>query len=264
MPAAKKWCIIANYSDKTLLRNKYASFLGNEIFNCEWNPSFEFVDVIMNGEYLGNYIFCEKNTISEDRINIQDITDCTEKKINDGKYLDKNNDGVVNLYDGGFVLEIDCRYDADYYFTSTQGVVFTLKDPDEVTDEILEHIRNIVQLGEDSLYADDFSEKLYEDSDITKWMQYCDVDSFIDWYFVNEIGKNRDATFGLSVYMYYNPSDGKLHLGPNWDFDPAFGNDGENGTIPSLQTSEGWYINNSLWISRMFEDPCFVIKVKER
>ena len=264
MPADKKWCIIANYSDKTLLRNKYAAILGNEIYSCEWNPNYVFVDVIMNGEYLGNYIFGEKNTISKDRIDIQDITDCTQKKINSGKYADKNGDGIADYYDGGFVMEIDWRYDADFYFTSTKGVAFTLKDPDEVSEEILEHIKSIVQRAEDTLYADDFADALDGDSSQSKWMQYCDIDSFIDWFFVNEIGKNRDACFGLSVYMYYNPVDGKLHLGPNWDFDPAFGNDGENGGIPSLQSSTDWYIKGSKWISRMFEDPLFVSKIKER
>lgn len=261
---AKKWCLVANYSDKTLLRNKYASVLGNDIFNCEWNPRFVSVDVIMNDDYLGNYIFCEKNTISIDRINIQDISDCTQKKIQNGKYVDKNNDGVVDLNDGGFVMEIDARYDADYYFTSTKAVPFTLKDPDEVTDAILEHIIAIVQRAEDALYADDFSDNSDEDPILSKWMQFCDADSFIDWYFVNEIGKNRDACFYLSVYMYYNPTDGKLHLGPNWDFDPAFGNDGENGTLMHLQTPTDFYIKNSKWLSRMFEDPRFVAKVKVR
>ena len=156
------------------------------------------------------------------------------------------------------------RYDADYYFTSSNGVAFTLKDPDEVTEETFEHIKNLVQKAEDALYAEDFTENLENDVTLSKWMKYCDIDSFIDWYFVNEIGKNRDAAFRLSVYMYYNPEDEKLHLGPNWDFDPAFGNDGENGNLLHYQTSTDWYIKTSKWISRMFKDPRFVEKVKHR
>ncbi len=264
MPEDKKWCIIANYNDKTLLRNKYASILGNEIYKYGYNPTFVIVDVIMNGEYLGNYIFGEKNSISKDRINIQDIADCTEKKINNGKYVNKNDDSIIDLNDGGFVLEIDHRFDGNYKFVSSKGVPFILKDPDEVTTETLEHIIAIVQRAEDTLYSDNFSEQLSETSNKSSWMQYCNVDSFIDWYIVNEFAKNRDAHFGYSVYMYYNPSDCKLHIGPNWDFDIAFGNDGENGIEITLQQPLGWWIKSSDWISRMFEDPQFVTKLKTR
>ena len=254
MPADKKWCIVANYSDKTLLRNKYASVLGNELFNSEWNPTFVSVDVVLNGEYVGNYLFDEKNTISEKRINVQDISDCTAKKINNNSFVDKNNDDVTDLYDGGFVLEIDARHDAEFCFDTTRGVPFTLKDPDEVSETIQTHIRNIVQNAEDVLYDDNFTDSDYG------WRKYIDEDSIIDWYLVNEFAKNRDAIFALSVYMFYNPVDGKLHLGPNWDFDIGFGNDGET----SCGISSDWYIKYARWIYRLFEDPSFVEKVKVR
>ena len=63
LPASKKWCILANYDDKTLLRNKFSSVLGKEIFNSEWNPYSYSVDVVWNGEFRGNYTLSEKNTI---------------------------------------------------------------------------------------------------------------------------------------------------------------------------------------------------------
>ncbi len=260
LPEAKKWCIIANYHDKTMLRNKYASTLGNEIFNSEWNPKFVSIDVIMNGEYRGNYLFCEKNTISENRVNIQNIEDCTEKKIKNLTYVDKNGDGEIDLNDGGFLMEIDARFDADFYFTSEKGVPFTLKDPDEITEETLEHIQATVQRAEDVLYSDDFSDNLDEDENQSKWMKYYDINSFVDWYLMNELSKNRDSVFHTSVYLYYNPTDEKLHMGPNWDFDISFGNDGET----DCQNPDKFYIKNTSWISRMFEDPRFVAIVKAR
>lgn len=256
MPEDKKWCIIANYSDKTLLRNKITSYLGNDILDTVWNPNFTFVDLIMNGEYLGNYIFCEKNTIAENRINIQDISDCTQKKIDSGKYVDKNNDGIVNLYDGGFILEVDQPgrvKDGDYYFT-TSKCGFCLKDPDEVDDEIKAHVSNVVQTAENVLYGENFT------NSETGWTKYMDIDSIVDWYIVNEFAKNNDAIFFSSVYMYYDPSDSKLHLGPNWDFDIAYGNVNYNG----CDNPEGFWIKNAVWISRMFEDPQFVTKLKAR
>ena len=269
-PTAKKWCITANYSDKSLLRNKFASVLGTEVFAAMWNPSFYSVDVVMNGEYLGNYLFCEKITVSDGRIKVQDISDCTDNKIANGKYTDQNDDGETNLYDGGFILEIDARYDADFYFTTTKGVPVTLKDPDEVSAEIQNHIKTVVQAAEDALYADDFDETIVDENgdavlteageEQSKWMKYLDTDSFVDWYIVQEFAKSVDAG-GLSVYMYYNPADEKLHQGSNWDFDISFGNaDYATGDTPS-----DFYVKNvNAWISRLFEDPRFVAKVQSR
>ena len=94
----------------------------------------------------------------------------------------------------------------------------------------------------------------------TGWTKYMDIDSIVNWYIVNEFAKNNDAIFFSSVYMYYDPSDSKLHLGPNCDFDLAYGNVNDNG----CDNSEGFWIKNAVWISRMFEDPRFVTKLKAR
>ena len=268
LPESKKWCVIANYSDKSLLRNKFASILGTEVFNSEWNPNFENVDVVLNGEYIGNYIFCEKNTIGGGRIDIQNIVDVDENLVEgkQSKVIDSNNDGVKNLEDGGFLLEIDARYDADFWFDTTLGVPITLKDPDVVSDSVKERVRSVVQLAEDVLYGDEFT-----DPD-EGWRKYIDENSVIDWYLINEFAKNVDAPFWLSVYMFYSPSDGKLYFGPNWDFDLGFGNvnytNDENTT--SCEYPEGWYVRIAKvgtvtnWISRMFEDISFVSNVKNR
>ena len=261
LPESKKWCIVANYSDKSLLRNKFSSVIGTKIFNSEWNPTFINVDVVMNGEYQGNYTFCEKNTIGSGRIDIQDISD-----LGKSKFSDINGDGQKDLNDGGFVLEIDARHDADFWFDTTKGVPFTLKDPDEVSLEIQEHIKGIVQSAEDVLYSNIFS-----DSE-NGWRKYIDETSVIDWYLANEFAKNVDAPFYLSLYMTYSPSDTKLHLGPNWDFDIGFGNADytNDGNTTSCEIPDGWYIKIARigtyenWIIRMFQDSTFVEKVKER
>ncbi|WP_022932613.1 CotH kinase family protein [Treponema bryantii] len=268
LPESKKWCIVANYSDKTLLRNKYASILGTEIFNAEWNPIFVNVDVVFNGEYLGNYTFCEKNTIGSGRIDVQDIADVEEKlaanKAN--KVTDANSDGVKDLEDGGFVLEIDARHDADFWFDTTLGVPVTLKDPDEVSDDVKTRIQSVVQTAEDVLYGDKF-----EDS-TEGWRKYIDEDSVIDLYLINEFAKNVDAPFLLSMYMIYSPFDSKIHFGPNWDFDIGFGNVNYTNDVntTSCENPEGWYVKIAKigtitnWISRMFEDEDFVANVKSR
>ena len=265
LPESKKWCIISNYFDHTFMHNKFASILGTEIYNTGWNSTFNYVDVIINKEYRGQYILCEKIAIEENKINIQDISDYTTKKIANGKYIDKNNDNKTDLYDGGFLLEIDFRGDADFAFRTERKLLVTLKEPDEITDdEIKKHIKKIVQDTEDALYSDDFSNTEEIDGrPISNWMKNMNIDSVIDWYIVNEFLTNYDSPFITSVYMYYDPSTGQLNMGPNWDFDGL------------VKKESGWftrYLRNDAqgtlmpinWITRMSEDPLFTEYLKTR
>ena len=85
------------------------------------------------------------------------------------------------------------------------------------------------------------------------------MDSFVDWYLINEITKNNDAIFWSSCYMNLRRG-GKLKMGPIWDFDISLGNVNYNDNF----IEEGFWIKNIQWYSRLFEDPAFVAKVKER
>lgn len=254
LPKSKKWCFVANYSDKPLLRNKYASFLGLELFNNQWNPTLTSVDWFVNGEYIGNYIFCEKNTLEKGRVEYQDIADYTESKIAKGDYTDQNNDGVIDIKDGGFILEVDNRDDADFYFLTKKKIHVTLKEPDDGDEDTRNRIKDVVQTAEDVLFSDNFMDKE------SGWRNYIDEDAMIDWFIVNELAKNIDSRFGKSVYICFNPADGKLYMGPNWDFDIGFG----NINYYNCDTYEGWHVKNASWVSRMFEDSDFVLKLKKR
>ncbi|MBP5681872.1 MAG: CotH kinase family protein [Bacteroidales bacterium] len=255
LPESKKWCIVANYTDKTLLHNKIASILGIEIFNSDWNGTFINVDVIWNGNYQGNYILCERNVIGTGRIDIQDIADYSEENVVAGKFSDQNGDNVVDLYDGGFVLEIDQRDDASFAFLTTHERHVTLKDPEDVTEEMQNHIKNIVQGAEDVLYGSNYTD--LEEG----WRKYFDEYSAIDWYIVNLFATNPDMNFS-SIYRFYNPKDGKIHFGPNWDFDSCFGNRSENGTKPIWEDPARWYSNE--WINQMLTDSLFVTNFIKR
>ncbi|MBR1497107.1 MAG: CotH kinase family protein [Oscillospiraceae bacterium] len=248
----KKWSLIANYADKTLLRNWFSSELSEHVFqNGGWQPSYIPVDFILNGNYVGTYTLVNSIKISESRVDIPDIAD----KLKD----DVNGDESVDLNDGGFILEVDARYDASHYFATSRGVPVTLKDPDLddapegqfSEDEIFTHIQSHVQKVEDILYSDGFADPA------AGYRKYLDVDSFVQWYLVNELTKNNDARFFTSVYMYFDPGDGLIHMGPNWDFDISSGNiDYNNCDDPA-----GFWIKNANWISRMFLDPYFVDQV---
>jgi hypothetical protein len=120
---------------------------------------------------------------------------------------------------------------------------------------LFEKIKADVQQVEDVLYSGNFTDPAQG------YRKYIDVDSFIDWFLVQEISKNVDSRFAYSVYMYYNPDTGKYHMGPVWDFDFAFG----NLNYTDAQYAEGFWVKESpQWVCRFFEDPWFVSRVKAR
>lgn len=261
MNKSKKWVLIANYADKTLLRNDYAYYLGRNICtNMEWNPSFKSVNFIKNDEYLGTYLLGEQIKLEEARVNIQSAADTITGK---SKYTDFNEDGKIDINDGGFIVEINARLDENFNFKTTKGICISLKDPDTddfvdgattLDEDVANYIKGIIQTAEDVLYSENYAD--VENG----YAKYLDVPSFIDWWIVNELAKNNDASWFSSVYMYYNPEDQKLHMGPLWDFDIGFGNVNYN----NCDNFEGFWIKQSGWHGRLFTDPSFIEKVKTR
>ena len=88
------------------------------------------------------------------------------------------------------------------------------------------------------------------------WQKYLDMDSFVDWYLINEIAKNDDGAFNNDCYMHLK-QNGKLRMGPLWTFEKAFGESRDS-------SPKGFVIKNTRWFSRLFQDPAFVEKVRER
>ncbi|AEF85770.1 CotH protein [Treponema primitia ZAS-2] len=239
MPSHKRWVLLANHLDKTLLRNEIGFKLGEIFDHIDWTPHTVQVELYVNDVYQGVYQFSEAIKLDANRVAIDEI-----KKGNPG---------------GGYILEIDERRGEESNFTTTHGVVFNCSDPDDGLDKkptgspqtLFEKIRADVQHAEDVLYSGDFT-----DPD-NGYRKYLDVDSFVDWYLVEEIACYQDSKFYSSVYMYYDPSDQKYHLGPLWDFDTHFGN-------AWSMVSTGFLIKDSKWISRLFDDPYFVSLIKAR
>lgn len=261
LPKSKKWVLAANHFDKTLLRNDFASYLGNNVFTkMGWNPHFQSVDLVKNGEYVGTYLMGEQIKIDSKRVNIQSVADTFNGKKG---MVDVNNDGVVDIQDGGFIIEIDGRLDANWYYITTHSRPCCLKDPDTddfvensitLPQEVADYISNRIQTAEDALYSDSFKDPF------NGYSKYFDVDSFIDWYLINEFTMHDDAAcYFTSCYFYYDSKDQKIHMGPNWDFDVAMGNYSGLNLEPESYWGKQFY-----WTERLFEDPAFVVAVKNR
>jgi spore coat protein CotH len=235
MPSHRNWVLLANYSDKTLLRTDVAFKLGEILDNLKWTPRSRHIHLYLNQEYQGVYQLVEQIKIDPNRVNIAPAISSKRP-------------------DGGYIMEVDVRRGEIFNFFTNRGVVFNCKDPDENLDNVFEKIKTDIQKLEDIIYSDSFADTA------TGYWKYFDVNSIVDWYLANEITKNNDAIFFSSVYMYYNPTNKKFCMGPLWDYDIALG----NVNYGSCGTSEGFYIKGALWISRLFEDPAFVELVKAR
>ena len=243
----KQYALVANYIDKTLIRNQLIYSMGNEIFNkMTWNPHTKQVNLFINGTYLGMYLLTERVKINESIVNIPDVSKSDE-------LTDINNDGIVNFSDGGWLIEVNQRLDETYNWKTTKEICISLSDPDDYVDwkKIEEYINKVEAiLYNDNIWLDETN----------GWRKYFDEESFIDWYIVQEISKNVDGIWRHSVYMYFNPTDGKLHMGPLWDFDLTLGNCKSAG----CDSTSGWRIKSSGYHKRLFEDSNFVAKLKKR
>ncbi len=249
MPKHKRWVLLANWADKTLLRTEAALRLG-EILNdsLRWTPKSRQVDLYLNDEYQGVYQLTEAVKIDNDRVDVENIED----------YDPLSSDPDLNSFKNfGYILEVDEREGEYYHFTTTQGVVFNCKDPDdsdEITQDTADLIAADIQNVEDVIYSAAF------DDEAEGYRKYIDIESFIDWYLVNEITKNRDAVFYSSCYMYFDQADQLYHMGPLWDFDLSIGNINYDG----CGDTSGFHVINAKWISRLFDDPAFTDAVKAR
>ena len=229
-PSDKSWVLLANYADKTMLRNMLAFRLSG-ISNLDYTPRSHFVEVMLNGRYNGTYQLCEKLKIDSHR---------------------------VNVGDGGVLMEIDERGDENvnplnFKVGHIRNPIF-IKEPEMKPDsESLAYARNFMTTVDSVL----FSEKFADPSE--GWRKYMDMESFVDWYLINEIARNNDAVFFSSCYMSL-PRNGRLKMGPLWDFDIAFGNVDYNDNYEP----EGFWVRQEPWFDRLFQDPAFVSKVKER
>ena len=236
LPEDKSWVLLANYYDATLLRNDLAFYIGNEFCCFDWTPHYQHVDLMLNGQYRGIYQLGEKVKISKKR---------------------------VNVGDDGFLLEIDVRAtqeaDSRYFYVDHITYPLDIKDPEvEYDDEDYNYTKAYLQAVDAALFSEDFTDPE------NGWQKYMDINSFVDWFLINEISKNADAVrLQSSCYMNFKRGE-KIYMGPLWDFDIGFGGYPWEGTGTWANNYEGFKLNETPWYARLLEDPAFVSKVKER
>lgn len=208
MASHKRWCLLANWLDRSMIRNLVGFAAANATTKAwkntagaaegiTWNPSGKSVELVIDGHHVGNYLICEQIKIGSKRLNIKD------------NYEDLTADAKANAYeDCGYLVEFDVMQDEKYKGVTSRGVTWQLKD-DVLPDDYHTKIKKKMQAIEDAIKGGNFD----------AYSQLIDIPSAIDQWLIWELALNREYTEPRSIYGYINGGNDKLHFGPVWDFD---------------------------------------------
>lgn len=200
MPAHKRWVLLANWKDRTLMRNEVAFEIAKAFKTAypndgmAWNPSGQHVELVYNGVYVGNYYLCEQIKIDGNRLDINEPYDAE--------------DNAVAAEACGILMESDDGYDEAWQFTTRCRIPFLFKD--DGTADMLTYASTLVQGIEDNLNKN-------TTAGFTAAYETMDITSFVDFLLVQDLMMNSEMKHPKSCYSYIN--NGKLYAGPVWDFD---------------------------------------------
>ena len=240
----KNWVLLAGYCDKTLLRTKtgfFVSQLFNEISGNEelYVPNSEFVDVILNGDYLGNYCLTDSVKEGTDRLAVN------EKMSNPG--------GI------GMVAEWDPNYYAGepkWIISDVKKYRYTFKYPDAEDNDITVYSA-IATFGD---YVNRFEHAFYDENTSDDWRNYIDIESFARWFLAHNILANMDTNYFLSKSSSADSS--KLVMGPVWDFEWSIGIGWYEGERP--RPADYWCVMNRWYFEKLFEEHDFKDELKSQ
>lgn len=242
MNESKQWVLLANYADKSLMRNEVGFELSRRI-GLAYTPAGRFVDVILNGSYIGNYELVEQIDVDENKVNIAE---------------QEENATTLPEITGGYLVEVDgFAYSESVYFNTPRNMSISVHypDDDEISTEQKDYIAHHFSMFEDSLFADNFGDPL------NGYQKYFDLESYVNWYIVNEVIGNPDIFW--STYMYKDRDNDKIYTGPVWDLDIAANNDERIGdAVNKLMTDVAH--EPKLWINRLMLDKTFRNAVRDR
>jgi hypothetical protein len=260
MPKENDWALIANYNDKTFMRNTLAFHLFEKMGH--YAPRTRLCEVIVNDDYQGIYVLTEKIKRDKNRVDISklDADDNAGDSLTGG-YIFK-----IDYYDGSNSWESDYspidQPDGHVYF------VYDYPAPGEMTSTQKSYIQDYVNTFETALYSDNY------DDPQTGYRQFLNMSSVIDYFLIGELSRNVDA-YKKSCY-YYKDKDSKdalMQWGPVWDFDWAWKNMDDNCDIFAATDGSGWACkvndcNNwpvaPAWIVRLLQDENFQNEVFTR
>lgn len=236
--AGQKYILLSNASDPTLIRNDIARKMEAEL-EAGYDNIGRFLDLYVNGDYLGTYYLCESIEIGTERININNLEaqmDLLYQKSNyesyelyetenkRARYLEQNPGDIT----GGYLVEreFEDRYRLEYVenpssFVTANEEHFIVKSPLYCSVEQIDYLQGYFSEAETAILSEDginpITQKSYE--------EYIDMESFVKKYLIEEVTKNYDG--GISSVFFYKDSDsvdGRIKAAPIWDCDMSMGN----------------------------------------
>ncbi len=258
MPKENDWILLANYNDKSFMRNSLAFHLFEKMGH--YAPRTKACEVLVNDDYQGIYLLTERIKQDKNRVDISKLDE---------------DDNAGDSLTGGYIFKID--YPDEYSWESNFSpidrpngrVLFVNHDPKggEITNNQQEYLKWFINEFETVLYSFDF------DDPQVGYRSYIDVETFIDYFIIGELSRNVDA-YKKSRYFYKDKDSkgGLLSSGPVWDFDWAWKNLNDCSFLRG-QDGSGWaYKINECnvwptppsWIVRFLEDPYFVDQLYTR
>jgi len=260
MPEHDDWAIHGPYSDKSLMRNSLAYMWARDI--QPWAPRSQHVDVVVNDNYQGVYLFVEKVRRDKQRVDISKLdSDETSGLGLTGGY-------IVQVGSDSESFDLGHAWLSNYDQTGTAGVFtqYTLDypNPDSLGPNQFDYIENYTRNIEDALVSPNYTNPQ------TGYRNQVDLPSWVDHAIIQEITGNYDA-FRRSLYIQKDRDDdgGRFSGGPSWDFNIAFGND----SMCMGQNVEGWVMEEDgpncfkslpVFVSQMFDDPMYKARFRAR
>jgi len=239
MRSAKDYVLLAEYGDKSLLRN-YLAFTIGDTSNLDYTFEYRFVELYINNIYQGVYLLTEQVEIDKNRLMIDDS----------------------NLPNGGFMIELEAwdRYndfgvegvewvEIRHNQWETRAYMVQHPDPDDYTED---------EMRAKTSYIKTYMENTIQSMKSGSYNNYIDVDQFIEYFMIMELTKNVDVDY--SSVFFYKDLNGKLKVGPLWDFDISMG----NGDYFPYEYW-GWRAKEvSFYLRTLLENPTFKAQYKAR
>ena len=286
----KSWLLIANYLDASNMRNKlstyYGEIMGTTSMNSRW------VDVVINGQYMGLYELFEQVKIAKDRVNIfdwedaagdiaknivkeQGLTEADEDALKDnleqnlgwmtsGKVTYAGKEYAVKDYykklpasvNGGFLMEMDNYFDEISRFRTNRDVPLMLKSPEYLytNETVFQELQTYMQELEDCFYAPD--KTIQKAGKVLSYTDYCDFRSLLTFWFSSEFMRNE---IGFNSTYMHKDADKPVVFGPIWDFDFS-----ADSVVPFGGSSPvSWATKDRAWFSAVMQSPYFAVKARE-
>ncbi len=298
MGKSKHWVLLANYMDESLQRNTLAYNLSGAMGMEQMSTVY--VDVILNGEFVGNYQLCENVRVDSNRVDIFDwetyAEDCagvigkaeglSKSQIGDlEEYMAENmgwitsgtvtfNGSTYNIADypdieipsinGGYILELDEYFDEVSKFRTDGDQPMMFKNPEFVysNQDMMDYVQGYVQAFEDAVQSDSYS--VDYNGKTLHYSELYDMDALVDYWLITEIFFNEEIN-KKSTYMYKD-IDGLMMMGPIWDMDWSSGAD-QGSTYLTNQWATLYFSTNAQaqqWYKFLVQDPYFMVRAQER